>query len=58
MFLFVPLQQIHIICGEAAEGTHKGFSCVGLPYVGIASIFWSPDSVALRADPWSYTPYH
>ena len=51
MFLFVLLQQIHIIGKEATEGTHQGLSCVGLLYLGIATILQSPHSAALRAGP-------
>ena len=56
VFLFMPLQQIQIVCWKAAEGTHKGLSCVGLPYVGIATILQPPNHVALRAGPFSFPP--
>ena len=40
MFLFVPLHWVQVITGETAEGTYKGFSCVGLPDMGITAISW------------------
>ena len=54
----MPLQWIHIVCGKTAEGTHKGFSCVDLPYVGIAAIFWPPNCITLGAGPWVTPPPH
>ena len=56
MFLFVPLHWVQVITGETAEGTYKGFSCMGLPYMGITPISWSPYCVALRAGPLSNPP--
>ena len=32
MFLFVPLHGVQVVTGKAAEGTYKGFSCMGLPF--------------------------
>ena len=40
VFIFVCLQQIQIVAGEAAEGTDKGFPSMGLPYVGITAVFY------------------
>ena len=56
MFLFMPLHWVQVITGENAEGTYKGFSCMGLPYMGITPISWSPYCVALRAGPLSNPP--
>ena len=53
MFLFVPLHQVQVVTGKATEGTYKGFSCMGLPYVGITSISWPPYGVTLWAGPLS-----
>ena len=36
--LRMPLQQIQVIGGKAAEGTQKNLSCVGLPDMGITTI--------------------
>ena len=49
----MPLQRVKIISWKAAEGTYKGFSCVGLPYVSITAILQPTDCVALGAGPWS-----
>ena len=56
MFLFVPLHWVQVITGETAEGTYKGFSCMGLPYMGITPVSWSSYCVALRAGPLSNPP--
>ena len=38
MFPLVPVQGIHVLCGESAIGIHEGFSCMHLPNVSITSV--------------------
>ena len=56
MFLFVPLQWIHIVCQKTTKGTHKGFSCVDLPYVDVAAVLWPHNCITLGAGPWMSPP--
>ena len=58
MFLFVPLHQVQVVTGKAAEGTYKGFYCVGLPDMGITSISWPSYGVTLWAGPLSNASHH
>ena len=59
MFFFVPVQQVQIVGGQAAQGTYKGFLCVDLSYVSITTIPWSHNEVTLGTALFSFTinPY-
>ena len=58
MFLFMPLHGVQVVTGKATEGTYKGFSCMGLPDMGITTISRPLYGVTLRAGPLSNTPHH
>ena len=50
MFPQVPVQGIHIISGESAIGTHKGFPCMHLSNGSITPILRDCDFVTLGAN--------
>ena len=54
----MPPHWVQVVTGKAAEGTYKGFSCMGLPDMGITSNSWPPYGDTLWAGPLSNASDH